>query len=247
MDLNGSPPGRAAPEDSSVGASTPTEVPETAPASVTTQLRGIRRTTARRMAQAWAAPAFHLVREVDMSRAITPGTRPVGATVTDVIVAACAAALVRHPALNAHYADETVTVFRRVHLGLAVATPAGLIVPVIHDADELSLAGLAKRRLDLVERARDGRLRMEDVDGGTFTVSNLGMFDIDRFDAILNVPQVAILAVGGTRERFVRVGDRGEWRPVAELTLTCDHRAVDGAEAARFLDTLRHVLQDGAV
>jgi pyruvate dehydrogenase E2 component (dihydrolipoamide acetyltransferase) len=220
---------------------------EAPPPSVTTQLRGIRRTTARRMGQAWAAPVFHLVREVDMSRAVAPGSRPAGVTVTDVILAASAAALARHPALNAHYADEAVTVFRRVHLGLAVAAPAGLVVPVIHEADGLSLEEIAARRRNLVERARGGLLRMEDVDGGTFTISNLGMFDIDRFDAILNLPQVAILAVGGTRDRFVRVGDHGEWRPVAELTLTCDHRAVDGADAARFLDTLRHALEDGAV
>lgn len=215
-------------------------------ATVTTQLRGIRRTTARRMVQAWAAPVFHLVAQVDMSRALAPDNRPADTTVTDVILAACATALTRHPELNALYADEAVTMHRRVHLGLAVATPAGLIVPVIHEADGLSLKDIAERRRDLVERARGGQLRMEDVDGGTFTVSNLGMFAVDRFDAILNIPQVAILAVGGTSERYVRAGERGEWRPIAELTLTCDHRAVDGAEAARFLGTLRQVLEHGA-
>lgn len=202
-------------------------------------LRGIRRTAARRMVTAWDAPVFHLTVEVDMSAALGVRNRVAGATVTDALLLATAQALVEHPALNAHYGDESVTRFDGVHLGMAVATDAGLVVPVVHDAENQDLAALAASRRDVVTRAREGRLTMADVTGGTFTLSNLGMMGIDRFDAILNVPQVAILAVGSTRQRQVWNDGDPQWRPTAELTLTCDHRAVDGAAGAGFLSALR--------
>jgi pyruvate dehydrogenase E2 component (dihydrolipoamide acetyltransferase) len=204
-----------------------------------TPLKGMRRTAARRMIAAWAAPMFHLTAEVDMTHALSTKERVPGATVTDALLHACVRALRNHPALNAHYAEETITTFERVNLGIAVATDAGLVVPVIHDAQELDVAGLSDARRAVVERARTGKLGMPDVTGGTFTVSNLGMFGIERFDAILNVPQVAILAVGTTRQRYVHHDGEPTWRPIAELTLTCDHRAVDGATGARFLQDLR--------
>ncbi|MFJ6027863.1 2-oxo acid dehydrogenase subunit E2 [Pseudarthrobacter sp. NPDC092424] len=207
-------------------------------------LKGIRRTAARRMVAAWEAPAFHLAVEADMGAALLVKERSPGATVTDAILAACAAALRDHPALNAHYADEAVTRFERVNVGMAVDTPAGLVVPVIKDAASLDVAGLADARRDIVQRARDGKLTMDDVTDGTFTVSNLGMMGIDGFDAILNVPQVAILAVGATRQQFVHTEDgNGTWRPRARLTLTCDHRAIDGATGARFLAAVRENLE----
>lgn len=209
----------------------------------TTPLSGIRRVTARRMAESWKAPVFHLTCETDMTQALELRDRQNVVTVTDVLLWACTEALARHPNLNAHFGDEAVTTFERVNLGLAVATEAGLTVPVIHGADYLDLSKLAHERRGMVEKARLGTLRMRDVDGGTFTVSNLGMFGIDRFDAVLNVPQVAILAVGTIRQRYVMVGDEPVWRPISELTLTCDHRAVDGATGARFLDTLRGILE----
>lgn len=209
----------------------------------TTPLSKVRRVTARRMAESWEAPVFHLTCETDMTRALEMRDRESGVTVTDVLLWVCTAALVRHPDLNAHFGDEAITTFERVNLGLAVATDAGLTVPVIQDADRLDLPGLARKRREMVEKARLGTLKMRDVDGGTFTVSNLGMFGVDRFDAILNVPQVAILAIGATRQRYVMVGDEPAWRPISELTLTCDHRAVDGATGARFLDTLRGTLE----
>lgn len=209
---------------------------------VVTPLKGIRRTAARRMVAAWEAPVFHLGIEVDMSTAMTVKERVEGATVTDALLAACARALSAHPALNAHYGDEAVTTFERVNIGMAVATDAGLVVPVIHGADRLDLAAMAQARRDVALRARDGRLVMADVTGGTFTVSNLGMMGIDRFDAILNVPQVAILAVGSTRQSYTWHHGAPAWRPIAELTLTCDHRAVDGATGARFLGAVREHL-----
>lgn len=209
---------------------------------VVTPLKGIRRTAARRMISAWQAPVFHLSAEVDMSTALAVKERVKGATVTDALLSACARALNAHPVLNAHYGDEAVTTFDRVNLGIAVATDAGLVVPVIHGADQLDLTGIAQARRDVALRAREGRLALADVTGGTFTVSNLGMMGVDRFDAILNVPQVAILAVGATRQRYVWNDGDPTWRPVAELTLTCDHRALDGAMGARFLaDVGRHV------
>jgi pyruvate dehydrogenase E2 component (dihydrolipoamide acetyltransferase) len=213
--------------------------------STTTPLKGIRRTAARRMVAAWEAPVFHLNVEVDMTRALQVKQRQPGATVTDELLQACAAALAAHPALNAHYGEESVTTFEQVNLGLAVATEAGLMVPVIHDAGSKDLAELADARRDVTGRAREGKLAMADVTGGTFTVSNLGMMGIDRFDAILNVPQVAILAVGSTRQRQVWNDGDPVWRPVAELTLTCDHRAIDGATGAGFLSSLRTSLEQG--
>ncbi|MYU21256.1 2-oxo acid dehydrogenase subunit E2 [Streptomyces sp. SID8352] len=213
------------------------------PAGTVTPLKGIRRTAARRMVTAWAAPTFHLSVDVDMTTALRAKEREPGATVTDALLGACARALAAHPAINAHYGDEAVTSFASVNLGIAVATDAGLVVPVVHGAEALDLAGMAGARRDVALRAREGRLRMADVTDGTFTVSNLGMMGIDRFDAILNVPQVAILAVGATTRRQVWNDGDPQWRPVAELTLTCDHRAVDGATGARFLADLRGHLE----
>jgi pyruvate dehydrogenase E2 component (dihydrolipoamide acetyltransferase) len=213
------------------------------PRSTTTPLRGIRKVAARRMVEAWAVPVFHLAVEVDMTRALSIKEREPGATVTDALLGACATALRKHPAINATCDGESVTVFDDVHLGIAVATGGGLVVPVLHDAGSLDLAGLGEARRDVVGRARDGKLKSADISGGTFTVSNLGMLGIDYFDAILNIPQVAILAVSSTTQRQVWNGGDPAWRPIAEMTLTCDHRAVDGATGAGFLATLRDLLQ----
>lgn len=210
----------------------------------TVPLKGIRRTAARRMVAAWAAPVFHLTVDVDMTAALSVKDRVATVTVTDVLLAAAARALGAHPQVNAHYDDEVVTSFRDVNLGMAVATEAGLMVPVIHGAQDLDIAAIAAARRDVATRARAGALKMDDVTGGTFTVSNLGMMGIDRFDAILNVPQVAILAVGSTRQRQVFNDGDPQWRPIAEMTLTCDHRAIDGATGAAFLTDLRAHVED---
>ncbi|MFT4288033.1 2-oxo acid dehydrogenase subunit E2 [Nocardioides sp.] len=208
-----------------------------------TPLKGIRRTAARRMVTAWEAPVFHLTVAADMTAALGVKDRVPGATVTDALLLACARALLAHPGINAHYGEEAVTSFASVNLGIAVATEAGLMVPVVHGVEALDLTAMAAARRDVTSRAREGRLQMADVTGGTFTVSNLGMMGIDRFDAILNVPQVAILAVGTTTQRQVWNGGDPAWRPIAELTLTCDHRAVDGATGAAFLADLRGHLE----
>ena len=208
---------------------------------VVTPLTGLARTAARRMVQAWEAPVFHLGIDVDMSAVLS--AKGSGVTVSDLIVEACAKALVAHPRVNSLYADESITTPDSVNIGLAVDTPKGLMVPVIHGAEGLDRTAIAAARKDIVERALAGALKMPDVSDGTFTVSNLGMLGIDSFDAILNVPQVAILAVGSTRSLPQERDGSLVWLPIARFTLTCDHRALDGATGARFLGTLRDALE----
>ncbi len=203
------------------------------------------RTMAKYMSQAWQAPMFGLTAEIDMTAAAARRAqrRDEGITLTDVIVEACVRALGAHPRLNAHFRDEAVVFYDEVNLGLAVAAEKGLIVPVIQGAQSLSLAEIGARRRELIGKTRTGGLKVPDVTGGTFTVSNLGMFDVTRFTAIVNPPQVAILAVGSTVHRQVWNGGEPAWRPIAEFTLTSDHRAVDGAAAAAFLQALKKNLE----
>ncbi len=212
---------------------------------VSKPLAGIRKIAARRMVEAWAAPVFHLSVNVDMSAVLAANLKAVGGTVTDAILLACANALVAQPGMNAHFADNVVTTFGDVNIGLAVATEKGLTVPVLHRLQGAGLADIAAARRDVVTKARTGKLAMADISNGTFTVSNLGMLGIDQFDAILNPPQVAILAVGSTAQTPVVVDGEVQIRPVASFTLTCDHRAVDGATGAGLLTAIRDALQSG--
>ena len=209
------------------------------------------RTMAKYMSQAWQAPMFGLTAEIDMTAANTRRAqmKGEGVTLTDVIVRSCVRALQAHPKLNAHFRDDAVVFYDDVNVGLAVANDKGLIVPVIQGAQKLSLSEIGARRRELIGKARTGGLKVPDVTGGTFTVSNLGMFDVTRFTAIINPPQVAILAVGSTVHRQVWNGGDPAWLPIAEFTLTSDHRAVDGAAAAGFLQSLKKDLEasgDGA-
>lgn len=197
----------------------------------------------RAMNAAWTAPMFPVTVEIDMGPA--QSRRQPGVTLTDIILADCAAALASNPALNAHWSEDGVVEYDAVNLGLAVASDRGLTVPVIHCADALDLSDIAARRGALVEKVRAGKIGIAEVMGGTFTVSNLGMFGVARFTAIVNPPQVAILAVGGTTMRQVYNDGAPDWRPIAEFTLTSDHRAVDGARAAAFLADLKSRLERG--
>jgi pyruvate dehydrogenase E2 component (dihydrolipoamide acetyltransferase) len=224
---------------------TQTAAPDSALEGVSKPLAGMRKVAARRMVEAWAAPVFHLGVDVDMSRVLGADLKSLGGTVTDAILQACAAALVETPSLNAHFTDNTITTYDRVNIGLAVATEKGLTVPVLSDLQGLDLAGIAGKRKDVVNRARAGKLGMADVTGGTFTVSNLGMLGIDRFDAILNPPQIAILAVGSTVQTPVVRDGQVVVRPLAAFTLTCDHRAVDGAGGAALLAGIRRFMEQG--
>jgi pyruvate dehydrogenase E2 component (dihydrolipoamide acetyltransferase) len=155
-------------------------------------------------------------------------------------------ALRRHPRVNSTWRDGSVVPRQHINVGVAIAVDEGLIVGVVHDADRLSLADTAARRIELVDAARSGRLRHEDVTGGTFTVSNLGMYGVDSFDAIVNAPQAAILAVGRILDRIVPVDGQPAVRPMLQLSVSFDHRVIDGARAAEFLDTLASLVEEPA-
>jgi pyruvate dehydrogenase E2 component (dihydrolipoamide acetyltransferase) len=220
----------------------------------TQKLTSIRRTIARRMTEAWQAPAFQITMSADMTRALAVrarlvelaegGTKP---TLSDLLTKVCAAALLRHRAMNAHFAGDSVQIFPTANIGLAVAIPQGLVVPVIPNAERKSIAELAAERGALVERARSGKLQQADLEGGTFTISNLGMYGVEQFVAVLNPPQAAILAVGAVEERPVARDGELVVRPVMTMTLTCDHRSVDGATASEFLRTVKTFLEEPAL
>jgi pyruvate dehydrogenase E2 component (dihydrolipoamide acetyltransferase) len=208
-------------------------------------LSSVRKTIARRLTEAWTVPAFQLTVDADMTRAnqliaryreLNPDVR---VTVTDLLTKLCAQALMRHRDMNVQYSEDALLVFPNANVGIAVAAPQGLVVPVVHAADRLTLAQIAAARGDLVSRARDGKLRNEDLQEGTFTISNLGMYGIDQFIAVLNPPQASILAVGATRDQVVPRDGELEVLPIMTMTLTCDHRAVDGATGADFLRTVK--------
>ena len=219
------------------------------------ELTSTRRTIARRLTEAWQAPVFQLTVSVDMTRALELRERLVGRlrdgeakpTVSDLLTKVSAAALVRHPAVNAHFTGEKILRFPYAHVGIAVAAPNGLVVPVIRDADRKTIQELAADRADLVGRARDGKLQRDDLADGTFTISNLGMFGIEQFVAVLNPPQAAILAVGATEEKPVVRDGQVEVRPLMSMTITCDHRAIDGADGAEFLRTVKELLEEPAL
>jgi pyruvate dehydrogenase E2 component (dihydrolipoamide acetyltransferase) len=214
------------------------------------ELTNIRKTIARRLTEAWQIPVFQLQASADMTRADAlvaklrerdPGVR---VTVTDVLTKVSARALMRHREVNAEWTDDAILLHPSANVGIAVAAPQGLLVPVVPNAERLSLAEIATVRADLVGRARDNKLRAEDLEGGTFTISNLGMYAVENFTAVLNPPQAAIVAVGATEERVVPLDGELVVRPMLTLTATFDHRAVDGAPAAAFLQTLKESLED---
>jgi pyruvate dehydrogenase E2 component (dihydrolipoamide acetyltransferase) len=165
-----------------------------------------------------------------------------GVTINDLVLFAVARALVQHPDLNATFADNAITQHARVHLGLAVDTPRGLVVPVIHDADLLSLKQLASESKRLAMAAQANRSAPDDLAGGTFTVSNLGAFGVETFTPVLNAPQVGILGVGGINLRPVQGKDGVAFIPHIALSLTINHQVVDGAPGARFLQTIGAIL-----
>jgi pyruvate dehydrogenase E2 component (dihydrolipoamide acetyltransferase) len=208
------------------------------------------RIMAERMTTSWtSAPHFYLVREVDVSRLTAwreraSATSGVRITYTDVLVRLVAAALTRHPRVNVAWKDGAIFQHGGVDIGLAVAIDDGLVVPVLRAADTLTLAEIASRREDLVGRAQAGKLRPADIQGGSFTISNLGMYGVDAFNAIVNPPQAAILAVGRIVDRAVVVAGQLAVRPTVVLTLSCDHRALDGARAAQFLGTLAEFIDE---
>lgn len=211
------------------------------------------RRMAERTTQSWtSAPHFFLLREVSAGRLVAWRERwqkrfKADLTYTDLLVKLLAAALKEYPRLNGRWLDGTIVSNPEINVGLAIAIEDGLLVPVIHRADQQSVRQIANRRKDLVSRAQAGKLRAEDLIGGTFTISNLGMYGVDVFNAIINPPQAALLAVGRISDRVVAVKGRPAVRPMMTLSLSCDHRVVDGARAARFLEALADLIEEPAV
>jgi pyruvate dehydrogenase E2 component (dihydrolipoamide acetyltransferase) len=252
------PEGRVVAEDVERAAAQGGPAPVAAPAPMPVsqdveveQLSSMRKTIARRLTEAWQAPVFQLGITVDMERALAVRHRLVELnadsakpTVSDLLTKVCAMALMRHRAVNALYKGDAIELHPTANIGIAVAVPNGLVVPVIQSCERRTIAEIAAARAEVVDRARSGKLQQGDLDGGTFTISNLGMFGIERFIAVLNPPQAAILAVGSTEEKAVVVDGEVVARPRMELTLTCDHRAIDGATGAQFLGDVKAFLEE---
>jgi pyruvate dehydrogenase E2 component (dihydrolipoamide acetyltransferase) len=219
------------------------------------ELTNVRKTIARRLTEAWQAPVFQLTVTANATELVNTRERMVDLmregdvkpTVNDVLTRVVASALMRHRPVNATFVDGKLQRYPAAHVGIAVAAPSGLIVPVIRDADRKSVQQIAAARADLVSRARDGKLQLQDLEGGTFTISNLGMYGIEQFVAVLNPPQVAILAVGSIADRPHAIDGQLEIAPTLTLTLTCDHRAIDGSEGAEFLRTVKQLVESPAL
>jgi pyruvate dehydrogenase E2 component (dihydrolipoamide acetyltransferase) len=203
-----------------------------------------------RLSQAWMTiPHFYLMREVSASRLVAwreaiQKSSAEKITYTDLLVKLTAVALRNFPRLNASWQNDSIVLNKEINIGLAVAVEDGLLVPVIHRADEKSLRELAARRTELVARARAGKLSPDELSGGTFTISNLGMYGVDAFNAIINPPQAAILAVSRIADRVVPLNGQPAVQPMVTLSLSCDHRVVDGARGAEFLQALADLIEE---
>jgi pyruvate dehydrogenase E2 component (dihydrolipoamide acetyltransferase) len=251
------PGGRIVRRDVEAAASRPVPAAaEAAPAAAGPEyedrpLSPIRATIARRMPQSKApVPHFYVTSEVSMDAAWGLREQLNGLegqpriSVNDLVIRACALALLRHPGINASFQGESIRVWNRVHVGIAVALDEGLITPVLRDCHARSLAQIAAGAHDLVERTRTRKLRANELGGATFSVSNLGMYDVADFSAIINPPEAAILAVGSVRRLPVVDGERVIAARRMSLTLSCDHRVIDGAMGARFLQDVKRLLEE---
>jgi pyruvate dehydrogenase E2 component (dihydrolipoamide acetyltransferase) len=222
----------------------------TSPSATTTgakELSAIARLMAERTTQSWTTvPHFFVVRETDAGALLDwqkkakekPAAGSNSPTVTDCLISLVARTLERHHALNSSWKNSTIHENPDINIGLAIAVPDGVVAPVIHKANLATLSEIATQRAALTDRSRNNRLQPADLAGGTFTISNLGMFKVDAFTAIIIPPQAAILAVGAISDRVVAVDGKPQVRPVLTLTLSSDHRVVDGAHAAAFLNDL---------
>jgi len=203
-----------------------------------------------RLTESWtSAPHFSIVRNLDATNLAahkkeTKANSSANITFTDLLVKYAASSLKEHPRVNASLIDGKLIKNLAINIGIAVATEDGLIVPVIHNADELSLEEITERRKELVARTQEGKLRSGDLDAGTFTLSNLGMFDVDSFNAIINPPQSAILAVGKIIDQVVPMDGKPAIRPMLKINLSFDHRVIDGARGAHFLQTLSNLIEN---
>jgi pyruvate dehydrogenase E2 component (dihydrolipoamide acetyltransferase) len=218
---------------------------------VAVPLSAMRRTVARRLVESMrSTPHFYLTTAVDAEALLafradlnTQLDNDRKVSVNDLIVKACATLLGANPQLNVSFAGDQLLVHQRVHVGIAVAVDGGLVVPVVRDADTKTLTQVAREARALIGRARQGKLAPEEVGGGTFTVSNLGMFGVEQFTAVINPPEAAILAVGAALAEAVATEDGVGVRRRLRLTLSIDHRALDGATGAGFLQQLKETLE----
>jgi pyruvate dehydrogenase E2 component (dihydrolipoamide acetyltransferase) len=210
----------------------------------------MRKTIARRLSESmFGAPHFYLNMEINMDNAMTARNAinevsPVKVSFNDMIIKACAAALRQHPDVNSSWMGEYIRQNHHIHIGSAVAMPDGLIVPVIKFADQKSLSQIAAETKSLYAKAKDKKIQPAEFTGNTFTISNLGMMDIEEFTAIINPPDSCILAVGKIKEVVVKKGSGFDVTNVMKVTLSCDHRSVDGAVAASFLQTLKKFIEN---
>ena len=214
-------------------------------------LTQIRKTIARRLAESIGPiPTFYLTAEIDMERvaemraAMAAMGDEYKVSFNDIVLKAVATALSQHPEVNAHWLGDKIRYFNRVHLGMAVAIEDGLITPVIFDADRKRMSEISREARELAKRARDRKLKPDEYTGSTFSVSNLGMFGIDQFTAIINPPEAGILAIGAVEDKPVVVDGALVHRKRMRVTMSCDHRVVDGALGARFLQTLRRLIEN---
>lgn len=216
------------------------------------ELNRLQQNVVRRMTQSKATiPHFHLRSQVDMTEAVASKSnreKEPGAptpTVNDLVIKASSVALHEMPRVNASYTDGKVSLNPKVNVGFAVATADALVIPTVFDADRKTLSEIATDTSALIQRARDDSITPPELSGGTFTVSNLGMYAVTSFEAVINPPQAAVLAVGAITRRAVPTED-GEFeaREMMELTLGCDHRVLYGADAARFVTRIRELLED---
>ena len=256
-----SAPSSSAPSAIATGAAPAAQSSTSAPSSLATSivfdgehkdvpLTQMRKTIARRLSESIGPiPTFYLTSEIDMTNVGKLREQMVAAgeqfkvSVNDIIIKAVAIALTRHPEVNAHWLNDHIRYFSAAHVGMAVATDDGLIVPVIRNAQTKGLGAIGKEAKELAKRARERKLQPAEFTGGTFSVSNLGMFGIDQFTAIINPPEAAILAVGATETKPVWENGQFVPRQRMRVTLSCDHRVIDGAVGARFLQTLRQLLE----
>ena len=237
-------------------AAPPQAAPRAAPADDVEEvpLSNLRKVVARRMLESvQTAPHFFLTTRVDveallalreqLNAQLEADKRDLKLSLNDLLVKACALALRAEPDANVSFAGDKILRYKRAHVGIAVATDRGLVVPVLRDADHKPLGQLAREARELIEKARSGKLTPDDYNGGTFTISNLGMYDVEHFAAIINPPQAAILAVGAAIPEVLPWNGQPAVRRTMRMTLSVDHRALDGASGAKFLKAIKELLE----
>jgi pyruvate dehydrogenase E2 component (dihydrolipoamide acetyltransferase) len=229
-------------------------LPSAVAGSTVVPLSNMRRTITRRLTQSWqTAPHFYITMDVNMDAALTlrkqinaPLSKEQQISINDMIVKACGVALVAYPNLNASFVEEGIQLNPSINVSIAVALDSGLVAPVVTNADSRSLGGVSRESKRLIGLARDGKLGAENLQGGTFTVSNLGMYGVTEFDAIITPPQCAILAVGAVRRIPVFKGDSNDVvaANICSITISADHRITDGAEGAKFVGEIKRLLEN---